>query len=65
MRAKSLRASSFIVITYPKRRISFAMLRLRTNQCWKPKRGGLLLIEKRHSSQGYIWMLFNIRSASV
>ena len=41
------------------------MLRLRTNECWKPKRGGLLLIEKRHSSQGYIWMLFNTRSASV
>ena len=38
------------------------MLRLRTNQCWKPKRGGLLVIEKRHSSQVYIWMLFEIRS---
>ena len=62
MRAKSPRASSFIVITYPKRRRSFAMLRLRLDQCWKPKRGGLLVIEKRHSSQGYIWMLFEIRS---
>ena len=62
MSAKSPRGSSFIVITYPKRWRSFAMLRLRVDQCWKPKRVSLLVSETRHSSQGYIWMLVNIRS---
>ncbi len=41
------------------------MLRPRIDQCWKPKRGGLLVSEKRDSSQGDVWMLLTIRSDSV
>ena len=65
MRAKSPRASSLIVITYPKRRRNFAMLRPRLDQCWKPKRVGIRVSEVGDASEGYIWMLLNIRSASV
>ena len=38
------------------------MWRPRIDQCWKPKRVGLRVSDKRDSSQGYVWMLFNIRS---
>ena len=41
------------------------MLRLGIDPYWKPKRGGLLVSEKRRYGQGYVWMLFNIRSDSV
>ena len=37
------------------------MLRLRIDQCWKCGQVGLLVSEKCDSSQGYVWMLFNIR----
>ena len=38
------------------------MWRLRIDQCWKPRQVGLRVSEQRDSSQGYVWMLFNIRS---
>jgi hypothetical protein len=38
------------------------MSRPRIGQCWKLRQVGLRVSEKRDPSQGYIWMLFEIRS---
>ena len=65
MKARSPLVSSFIVITYRRRPRNFVMSRLRTGRCSTPRRVGLLVSEKRGSSQRYARILLKIRSDSA